>query len=119
MISNKLLSEVMGYKCHIMDTKHIHFLHNNRVNDIVYEQGGDLQYNINIHELAHKCKEWAYIQGYVLFSKIRLNSSYASCYFDIMGIHDYEDDFHNDFRAETEPDAIFKACEWILDRNSK
>ena len=72
----------------------------------------------NIYELAHKCKEWAYIQGYVLFSKIRLNSSYASCYFDIMGIHDYEDDFHNDFRAETEPDAIFKACEWILDRNS-
>ena len=70
---------------------------------------------INIYELAHKCKEWAATKGYILFSKTRLSSSLASCYFDIMGIHDYEDDFHNDFRAETEPDAIFKACQWILE----
>ena len=73
----------------------------------------------NIYELAHKCKEWAYSQGYILFSKIRLNSSLASCYFDTMGKHDYEDGYHNDFRAETESEAIFKACQWILDRNSK
>ena len=73
----------------------------------------------NIYELAHKCKEWAYSQGYILFSKIRLNSSLASCYFDTMGKHDYEDGYHNDFRAETEPEAIFKACEWILTKDSK
>ena len=73
----------------------------------------------NIYELAHKCKEWAYSQGYILFSKIRLNSSLASCYFDTMGKHDYEDGYHNDFRAETESEAIFKACQWILDKDSK
>ncbi len=73
----------------------------------------------NIYELAHKCKEWAYSQGYILFSKIRLNSSLASCYFGTMGKHDYEDDYHNDFRAETEPEAIFKACQWILTKDSK
>ena len=73
----------------------------------------------NIYELAHKCKEWAYSQGYILFSKIRLNSSLASCYFDTTGKHDYEDGYHNDFRAETEPEAIFKACQWILDKDSK
>ena len=68
------------------------------------------------HCLSNKCKDWAATKGYVLFSKTRLNSSLASCYFDTMGIHDYEDDFHNDFRAETEPDAIFKACEWIRNK---
>ena len=73
----------------------------------------------NIYELAHKCKEWAYSQGYILFSKIRLNSSLASCYFDTMGKHDYEDEYQDDFRAETEPEAIFKACQWILTEDSK
>ena len=67
------------------------------------------------HCLSNKCKEWSYTQGYILFSKIRLNSSLASCYFDTMGKHDYEDGYHNDFRAESEPEAIFKACQWILD----
>ena len=67
------------------------------------------------HCLSNKCKEWAYTQGYIIFSKIRLNSSYASCYFHNIGKHDYEDNFHNDFRAETEPGATFKACQWILD----
>ena len=73
----------------------------------------------NIYELAYMCKEWAYSQGYILFSKIRLNSSLASCYFDTMGKHDYEDEYHNDFRAETESEAIFKACQWILTKDSK
>ena len=73
----------------------------------------DCRSEIDIHRVAHKCKEWAATKGYVLFSKTRLSSSLASCYFDTIGRHDYEDDFHNDFRAETEPDAIFKACEWI------
>ena len=70
------------------------------------------------HCLSNKCKEWAYSQGYVLFSKIRVNSSFASCYFDTIGKHDYEDGYHNDFRAETEPEAIFKACQWIIDNRS-
>lgn len=75
-------------------------------------------YYINIYELANKCKEWALKQRYVLFSKIRLSSSLASCYFDVMGKHDYEDDYHNDFRAETESEAIFKSCQWILDNKT-
>ena len=71
------------------------------------------------HCLSNKCKEWSYTQGYILFSKIRLNSSLASCYFDTMGKHDYEDGYHNDFRAESEPEAIFKACQWILTKDSE
>ena len=77
------------------------------------KESNDRRSEIDKHNVANKCKDWATTKGYILFSKTRLNSSLASCYFDTMGIHDYEDDFHNDFRAETEPDAIFKACEWI------
>ena len=67
------------------------------------------------HCLSNKCKEWASTKGYILFSKTRLSSSLASCYFDVMGFHDYEDDFKNDFRAESEQQAVFDACQWILD----
>ena len=83
------------------------------------KEHNDCRSEIDIHRVAHKCKEWAYSQGYILFSKIRLNSSLASCYFDTTGKHDYEDGYHNDFRAETESEAIFKACEWILNKDSK
>lgn len=67
------------------------------------------------HCLSNKCKEWASKKGYILFSKTRLSSSLASCYFDVMGFHDYEDDFKDDFRAESEPQAIFNATSWILE----
>ena len=69
-ISNELLSEVLGVKAYVVQEKYIHFLHNNRRNDLVYEKSGDIQYNINVYELAFKCKEWAYNQGYILKSEI-------------------------------------------------
>ena len=105
MISKELLSEVLEEEV---------------IDIILFANEYELKNNVfkslpNIYELAHKCKEWSYTQGYILFSKIRLNSSLASCYFDTMGKHDYEDGYHNDFRAESEPEAIFKACQWILD----
>ena len=124
MISKELLSKVLDNEVPYQVKVHKIIIKNNSLNYFYNSKdsgGGLFEANeyINIYELAHKCKEWAYIQGYVIFSKIRLNSSYASCYFDIIGKHDYEDDYHNDFRAECEPEAIFKACQWILDRNSK
>ena len=118
MISKELLSSVLGLTVvKGLELEGIVLWYKGIVN--INNQPYAKELNINIYELAHKCKEWAYIQGYVIFSKIRLNSSYASCYFDISGKHDYEDGYHNDFRAECEPEAIFKACQWILDRNSK
>ena len=109
MISKELLSAVLEEKV---------------IDIILLANEYELENNIfkslpSIYELAYMCKEWAYSQGYILFSKIRLNSSLASCYFDTMGKHDYEDGYHNDFRAETESEAIFKACQWILDKDSK
>ena len=68
-----------------------------------------------VNDFFFKCKEWASKKGCILFSKTRLSSSLASCYFDVMGFNDYEDDFKNDFRAESEQQAVFDACQWILE----
>ena len=111
-VSKELLSEVLHCDVYKIDIKD---------NALEYDCDFDdvpIVRIINIYELAHKCKEWAYSQGYILFSKIRLSSSLASCYFDTMGKHDYEDEYHDDFRAETESEAIFKACQWILDNKN-
>lgn len=124
MISKELLSEVINIKIEdIIDLKifgkdlkyYEKCLLKSCCDGRLSDNKDSIRKSINIYELAHKCKEWAYSQGYILFSKIRLNSSLASCYFDTMGKHDYEDDYHNDFRADTEPEAIFKACQWILE----
>lgn len=115
--SKELLTEIL--KENVKEVYEIGSNPNFKDNTLLFNLNGCGELcNINIHELAHKCKEWAYTQGYILFSKIRLNSSLASCYFDTMGKHDYEDDYKNDFRADTEPEAIFKACQWILDNRN-
>ena len=124
MINKELLSKVLDNEVPYQVKVHKIIIKNNSLNYFYNSKdsvGGLFEANeyINIYELAHKCKEWALSKGYVLFSKIRLNSSLASCYFDAMGKHDYEDDYHNDFRAETESEAIFRACQWILDKDSK
>lgn len=120
MISKELLSKVLNITAICDDINNIELNANTItfIEDYWDEDEGSGFYrshSSNIYELANKCKDWAATKGYILFSKTRLNSSLASCYFHNMGLHDYEDDFHNDFRAETEPEAIFKACQWILD----
>ena len=66
---------------------------------------------INIHELAHLCKEWAYstygimIQSYPYCGKGRADA--------IKGLKVDEV-----FKEKTEPEAIFKAAQWVLDNTS-
>lgn len=68
---------------------------------------------INICEFAFKCKEWAENKGYIIFSKNKecLIYSIDEVYDVIECLNQYEDYFDSD----TECEAIFKACEWILD----
>ena len=63
---------------------------------------------INIYELAFKCKEWAILNGgYNIWS-----SGYGKeCYIDGRSFKEFE---NIRFFAASEPEAIFKACEWIL-----
>ena len=68
-------------------------------------------YEINIYELAHKCKEWAISKGYYLYSVIVNKEAYAYITYPcntslrLFSCHSY-----------TEPEAIFKACEYIMEK---
>jgi len=67
---------------------------------------------INIYELAHKCKEWAYSLGHVVSTQYRTDYSNATTSLAWCESLAYEG--RQTFKADTEPEAIFKACEWIL-----
>ena len=116
MISNELLSVVLGLHCGIKSIKN---------SEVIYwfDCIGEIrEYSINIYELAHKCKEWAVnlspikhaLSSYPRCGDIRnykkTNGSYYICQHLVSGAQ---------FEAETEPEAIFKACEWILTKDSK
>lgn len=72
---------------------------------------------INIHELAHKCKEWAIEQGYII----------QIMPFCILVLQ-IENSMEQVFRYEKEdmenqkpylPEYEFKACQWILENKEK
>ncbi len=66
-------------------------------------------FEINIYELAHKCKEWAYKRGFLYWyenSRLFIKIMY-SCKVDfVIDIGEYKKPF--------EIDIDFKACQWIL-----
>jgi len=110
MISNKLLSkvlktELMGYEVleSALDKHNLYHIN-------YYIKGMTKGYFINIYELAHKCKEWARDIGFTF--KIEFSKRGVSLMF--------YGDIKNPYNvADTEPEAIFKACEWILKQEPK
>ena len=74
---------------------------------------------INIYELAHKCKEWAVEKSYVLETSYEgVNKhfgKYCICrvFFDGNKVYD---NYTNSVDYEKEVEAIFKACEWIMEQ---
>jgi hypothetical protein len=110
MVSKKILDAVLGLNIRQFEIVG---------NDIIYqvfEMSKDEK--INIYELAHKCKEWAVmlqpnkqaLSSYPRWGNHKdypeTNGHYYICQHLVTGVQ---------FEAETEPEAIFKACEWILD----
>ena len=86
----------------------------------------------NIYELAHKFKEWAYMQGYqiLIYTKTFYESdkSLPNGYKPTPNKWIYEarveEPFTNNFikafkGCKTEPEAVFKACQWIMEQQEK
>lgn len=74
--------------------------------------------SINIYELAHKCKEWAFNQSYIMESAYVTKGNFTSSYCKLENHFIYpkvKETFHED----TEIKAIFKTCQWILDNKDK
>ena len=78
--------------------------------------------SINIYELASLCKLWAFRQK-IDNRKIDITSSTShgitsgSMIFQCSIIWGYSNDEKKSFEGESESDAIFKACEYILEQN--
>lgn len=66
---------------------------------------------INIYELAHKCKEWALKNEHNLLSYLSDRNGIQESF---VQLYNYKT-FITTIRADTEPEAIFQACQWILD----
>ena len=84
----------------------------------------DCRSEIDIHRVAHKCKEWLYDNFYKL-PRASECGSWHRMYFEkdndawFINIEWSDEQIYYSFRGETEPEAIFKACEWILTKDIK
>ena len=102
IISKELLSEVLSHYKEISNIKKYG-------NDITFSVGDRLiMSSINIHELAHKVKEWALGKGYTTASQITMCKTAVAW---IM----LDNGEELILEADTEPEAIFKAGEHILE----
>jgi len=76
---------------------------------------------VNIYELAHKCKEWAF-DNHVELSTWKTtktkDTSYGKAKWET---HDFGNTYYvastgvRYTHGNTEPESIFKICQWILD----
>lgn len=70
---------------------------------------------INIYELAHKCKEWAYSQGYIISSGLTpVLGVNKDGWAEVFSSSTPLDGKLHTFKQLSEPEAIFKASEYIL-----
>lgn len=95
--------------------------------EIAYLRNKNAFYNhrkVCVYRLAHMCKEWALDQNVSISSTFKHTYGYAWVEWYVeyknsrFGYHQGHN-YKNEFQAETEPEAIFKACEWILENQSK
>lgn len=106
-IDNGLLSEILGEE----------------VNETIILEGSILKYSykylgyaeINIYELAHlNLKQWALSKGY------RLISFGRECFlYEMQELYDVSEQLNQWsewFEADTELEAVTKACEWIRNK---
>lgn len=76
--------------------------------------GYDDEKGINIYELAHQCKEWASSNGYALYTGKNDDIWLVVTEETFIGKPTGKLIVLPEFTADTEPEAIFEACEWIL-----
>ena len=126
MISKELLSEVLGedfdkvakinnaeFFIHLRGTELVGFVDQSRL-QVACPRREDYM-SINIYELAHKCKEWAFNK-----KNCNLNSGKHEVGeglrigYECEVTERYTQHYITSSICETEPEAIFKACEWIL-----
>ena len=119
MISKKLLSEVLSVdlsnKNNMLDPVPAG---TERGSDVIFYwlQNEDRFYNgnsISIYQLANMCKEWAFKQKFPYCITSRIIDDYKGKWEAETG-YGFGVPASVDFIADSEPAAIFLACEWIM-----
>jgi len=103
MISKELLSEVLGF-----ETRDVR-LSENLSSLVLYTCNECEGKGLNIHELAHKVKEWAYNNNYFITSNLKEANVYP------INSDGWIMKLELSIDEKTEPEAIFKAGQWILE----
>ena len=102
MISKELLSEVLNCYVHSLDYRDV-LCYKNTIRYWLTPNSQSMPNVINIYELAHKCKEWAFcLDGTMILSSV----SEAN-----IGIASIRDDYGNISICEvceSEPEAVFR-----------
>jgi len=113
IISKELLSEVLCIEYPLEST-----MSSGSVR-LIYYNKNDKQtwkYDENIHVLAHKCKEWAKSKHFIIVSALIDEEEKARAKVKYSSLSDaFLDKESEYFITNTEPEAIFKACQWVLD----
>ena len=121
MISKELLSVVINKKIVADDINNIELKENTItfIEDYWDEDEGSGFYRshtINIYELAHKCKELAYSQGYIISSGLTpVLGVNKDGWAEVFSSSTPLEGKLNTFKQLSEPEAVFKAAQWILD----
>ena len=110
MISKELLSKVLNDK-KILLSKNDLLIGDNV---LLFDNQCNYLVNINIYELAHKCKEWAKLKYFI---DIDSHSGCARWGAEAVSHNGRPSVFYEQvFIGRTETNAIFKACEWIMEQ---
>lgn len=125
MISKELLSLVLGYEIYTISILKDNRIFNTTGNTEKYAP--NLEWH-NIHEVAHKCKEWAYDNGYEIesfYTEHTYQSSneatgeepeFNSIKQALVRVVDTKSNSRKvlkHYYANEEAGAIFKACRWV------
>lgn len=88
------------------------------INYKYYKDNDRFEQKINVHELAYNCKIWAFTRGYELMSGT-IDEGNGELIFECSlynkSAETKEEYILSTFEGYSEPEAIFKACQWILE----
>ena len=114
--SKELLSEVLHMKLELGDINRYYLIKDERhlLRLILTDKTDCWNYDINIYEFAFKCKEWAKLKHFIDID------SHPGCarWGEKAVSHNGKPSvfYEQVFIGRTEPEAIFKACEYIMEQ---
>lgn len=116
-ISKELIKAVLQKETEIL-SKDFNFTVNEDY--IEFSDEGEMQFEYCIYKFAFKCKEWAFSQGYIISSGLTpVLGVNKDGWAEIFSSSTPLDGKLHTFKQLSEPEALFKACEWILNEVSK